>query len=102
MKKEEKKEEENPVEGECWSKAQGYDCCEKRSTRVSYVDKKKGEEWGYEHGKWCGITDLQRCPSYSDAYPCCKGCTVKYTDSEKWGIENQKWCSIPYSCDEKK
>ena len=86
---------------ECWSKAQGYECCERPTTRVYYVDKKTGEEWGTEHGTWCGITDLQRCPGYSDIYPCCKGCTVKYTDTQKWGIEKGTWCSIPYSCDSK-
>ncbi|ORX53803.1 hypothetical protein BCR36DRAFT_410959 [Piromyces finnis] len=86
---------------ECWAKAQGYNCCEKRTTAVTYVDKKTGEEWGYEGGKWCGITDLQHCPDFSDEYACCKGCDVVSVTSNgnsKWGVENKKWCSIPYSC----
>jgi len=28
-------------------------------------------------------------------YPCCKGCTVEYTDGEgNWGVENYDWCKI--------
>jgi len=83
----------------CWSEEQGYPCCTKPSTQIKYVDKKTKEEWGVEKGEWCGITDLQHCPAFSQGYSCCASCTVRYTDSLKWGVENGKWCSIPYSCD---
>jgi len=33
-----------------------------------------------------------------DGYPCCKSCTVAYTDnSGKWGYENDDWCGIDTS-----
>jgi len=86
---------------DCWSLKQGYPCCARRETTVSFTDKNNGEEWGFEKNDWCGITDLQRCPMYNKDYKCCKGCTVKYTDNYKWGVENGIWCSIPYSCDKK-
>ncbi|OUM58384.1 Non-catalytic module family DOC2, partial [Piromyces sp. E2] len=81
----------------CWSLSEGYPCCQKNTTKVKYISKSTGKEWGIENDNWCGITDLQRCPKYGK-YKCCQSCKVKYVDSEEWGYENGEWCSIPYSC----
>jgi hypothetical protein len=83
----------------CWSLAEGYPCCEKKGTKVRHVSK-NGNEWGVEHGDWCGITDLQRCPDYGK-YECCKSCKVKHISKSgnTWGVEDGKWCSIPYRCE---
>ncbi|OUM63065.1 Non-catalytic module family DOC2, partial [Piromyces sp. E2] len=88
--------ENGSTEDLCWSIKLGYPCCTKKTTTVSYTEK-TGEQYGIEHGQWCGINDLQLCPSGNE-YKCCKGCEVVFTDSQDWGIENGNWCSIPYSC----
>ncbi|OUM61438.1 Non-catalytic module family DOC2, partial [Piromyces sp. E2] len=79
----------------CWSEEQGYSCCKDKNTKVQFTD--ESGDWGVEDNKWCGITDLQRCPSFGD-YKCCKKCEIIYTDTEDWGVEDNNWCSIPYSC----
>jgi endo-1,4-beta-xylanase len=39
------------------------------------------------------------CWSASLGYPCCKSCSVYYSDNDgKWGIENDNWCGILSSC----
>ncbi|KAG4091434.1 coth-domain-containing protein [Neocallimastix lanati (nom. inval.)] len=97
-------EEEEPIYDEnCWSLADGYPCCRKETTKIEYVSKSSGKEWGLENGDWCGITDRQRnrqktCP-INESYSCCKKCDVIYTDEYKWGVEGGDWCIIPYSCD---
>eukprot|EP00833_Pecoramyces_ruminatium_P015576 jgi/Orpsp1_1/1189608/evm.model.d7180000073212.1 len=81
----------------CWSAALGYSCCKKKSTKISFIDKKTNDKYGVENNKWCGITDSQLCPS-GNLYKCCTKCKIVFTDTEDWGIENGSWCSIPYSC----
>ncbi|OUM63061.1 Non-catalytic module family DOC2, partial [Piromyces sp. E2] len=84
----------------CWSEKLGYPCCKNKKTTVQYTSRSTGKElyYGVENGEWCGITDLQLCPSGGAEYKCCKQCEITYTDTEDWGIENGNWCSIPYSC----
>ncbi|KAL6620905.1 coth protein-domain-containing protein, partial [Neocallimastix sp. 'constans'] len=92
------------IEGNQWclmkedktSSGNCYRCCSNPKTTVYSVDK-KGQEWGIEDNQWCGINAVQKCPKGGE-YPCCKSCTVVFTDSTKWGVEDGKWCSIPSTC----
>jgi len=81
----------------CWATSYGYPCCKSKKTRVSHVEA-TGEQFGVENGAYCGITDVQLCPSGGE-YRCCKGCEIIQTDTQDWGFEDGKWCSIPYTCD---
>jgi len=84
----------------CFSIALGYDCCTNPKTKVSTTD--KDGEWGIENNQWCGINDIQKCPTFIKGYKCCSSCNVTYTDADgDWSIENNEWCSIPYSCNKK-
>ncbi|OUM63081.1 Non-catalytic module family DOC2, partial [Piromyces sp. E2] len=83
----------------CWATRYGYPCCKNRDTELIYYSKTAGKYYGVENDEWCGITDLQICPS-GHLYKCCSDCNVVYTDTEEWGIENDDWCSIPHSCKE--
>ncbi|OUM57096.1 Non-catalytic module family DOC2, partial [Piromyces sp. E2] len=83
----------------CWSLSFGYSCCRMKDTEIAYTSRSTGKElyYGVENGQWCGITDIQLCPS-GGLYKCCQGCEIVFTDSQDWGIENGHWCSIPRTC----
>ncbi|OUM66693.1 Non-catalytic module family DOC2, partial [Piromyces sp. E2] len=84
----------------CWSHKYGYPCCSESSCQVFASD--ENGEWGYENGRWCGISpscEKEKCWSKKYGYNCCKRCFIyEVTDEGKWGYENNEWCGIVPNC----
>jgi len=84
----------------CWSHKYGYPCCSEASCQVFESD--ENGEWGYENGRWCGISPScsnEQCWSKKYGYNCCKRCFIyDVTDEGKWGYENGEWCGIIPNC----
>jgi len=71
--------ETEAVEEECWSKAQGYDCCT-NTCRVRYID--ISGEWGVENNNWCGIVE-RKCRGRKDKSDVINGWNWRNNNSRK-------------------
>jgi len=76
----------------CWSKTLGYQCC----SRCNIIYEDNDGSWGFENGKWCGITssclsniNKDECFSITLGFSCCSSCNSYFEDEYgKWGVEN--------------
>jgi hypothetical protein len=81
---------------DCWAEELGYPCCEPTNDEILFIDE-KGNEWGMENGKQCGILVYnplaKGCGGRKEPQECdpedCLNVMAVGEDGTLWGVSSK-------------